>query len=202
MLAKLSISHIHREKVRYSPDRWWNGHSGQIRRGSFSNRRLCRPPASFSSKRRDFLHQGWTTQTRLDRQTGGDRRLWPLQWRKASWVRRKKVRRALFFSEGMNHGCGEVRRAGAARYCFHGYSPNMRLLLLRRFRSHALSRPTSSEEKTCTRFISDKRRNKGSEGRSVSREYLYYVILYLISLFVIHGLFQKVVIQLGTCHRL
>lgn len=105
------------------------------------------PPASFASKRRDFLHQGWTTQTRLDRSTGSDRRLWPLQRRKASWVRRKKVRRALFFSEGMNHGCWEVRRAGAARSCFHGYSPNMRLPLLRSFRSHALSRPMSSEEK-------------------------------------------------------
>lgn len=71
MLTKLSVSHMHRPRVRYSADRWGKRHKGKIGRSSFSNSHLRCPPLQTAAVRRTrtkgyLKADPWTVQTSLD----------------------------------------------------------------------------------------------------------------------------------------
>ena len=165
MLAKLSVSHMHGQKVRYSFDRWMKRHNGKIRRTPFQIHVFDIPPATLpqSAVARRLVWQAewkerrekewgeskgyikaapWTVQTSLDQ--------WPVQWlllrSGASSVRAKRKTGVPLFSvpeQLTARGCLEVRRAGRAGICFHGYGPGMGTPLLRKLRSHAPSEAMS-----------------------------------------------------------
>lgn len=117
MLTKLSVSHMHRQRVRYSADRWGKRHKGKIGRSSFSNSHLRCPPLQSALVRctgsKGYLKADpWTTQTSLDQ--------WPAQSLplRARQVRSGRRKRGV---PSFHWGSKEVRRAKRVGICFHGY---------------------------------------------------------------------------------
>lgn len=175
MLAKLSVSHTQGQKVRYSFDRWMKKAQWQNRTGSFSNPRLQCPPhhpstvcsrwaAGVAGRERkrergeQGLHQGCSLD-RANKSRPVTCSMAPFQeWGKFGQSE-EKGRHSLFSLPKQLTACDrqEVRRAGRAGICFHGYGPGMGTLLLRKLRSHAPTEAMSRILKMCqagTRTIS------------------------------------------------